>query len=91
MRFPSSYAYFILCLPLSALGRRGRAVHHADGSAKTHPALPAPAGVDFIGAGDAATAGLALALSQGLDLEETVDQAISGLLERNAGGYQNGK
>ncbi len=73
------------------LGRRGRIIHHADGSAETHPAVPAPAGTDFIGAGDAATAGLVLALSRGLDLGETVDQAISGLLERNAGGYRNGR
>ena len=73
------------------LGRRGRALHHADGSAETHPAVPVPAGADFIGAGDAATAGLVLALSQGLDPGETVDQAISGLLKRNAQAYRNGR
>ena len=45
-------------------------------------------GTDFIGAGDAATAGLVYALAHRLDLKETVDEFIKNLMERNAKGYR---
>ena len=51
-------------------------------------APPVPAGSDFIGAGDAATAGLAWALATGSDPLETASRFVTSVLERNAGSYR---
>ena len=52
-----------------------------------HSAVPAPQGTDFVGAGDAATAGLAYAEAEGLDHAPTIDRFITNLLRRNAAAY----
>ena len=48
-----------------------------------HPAVPVPPDTDFIGAGDAATAGLLYALAAGKEPELQIDHAIRRRLEYN--------
>ena len=70
-------------------GASGRTVHQAGEEPRKYPAPPAPPQTDFIGAGDAATAGLVYALAHGLDTGPTVDRFILKLMERNAEAYEN--
>ena len=69
-------------------GARGRTVYQANGERWDAPTVPVPQGADFIGAGDAATAGLVYSQPMGLDLNETVDRFITRLLQRNADAFQ---
>ena len=69
-------------------GSKGRRIHRAGEAVLSAKAVPVPKGTDFIGAGDAATAGLVYAQAQGLDLNETIDEFITCLLERNASAYR---
>lgn len=69
------------------LGAKGRIIHRQDMPSQVTEAPPAPENTDFIGAGDAATAGLVLALACNLDLKATVDSFITQLMERNAQAY----
>lgn len=71
------------------LGRKGWEIHQQAEPVQKSPAVPVPTGTDFIGAGDAATAALVMALAEGLDPRTTINQAISSLLKRNAQAYQN--
>ena len=48
-----------------------------------HPAVPVPPDTDFIGAGDAATAGLLYALATGKEPAPQIDNAIRRRLEYN--------
>lgn len=48
-----------------------------------HPAVPAPPDTDFIGAGDAATAGLLYALAAGQPPADHIDPAIARRLQHN--------
>ena len=71
-------------------GAKGRVIHHAGKSPRHAAAVKVPPGTDYIGAGDAATAGLVHAMAHELDQDETVDRFIADLLARNAAGYING-
>lgn len=66
---------------------RGMSLYRRDAPALTAPAPPVPAGADFIGAGDAATAGIAWALATRTDPLQTAREFITALLEHNAGSY----
>ena len=55
----------------------------------TSPAQPTPQGTDYIGAGDALTAGLTFADEYRLDPRETMDRFLRDLLVRNAEAYQS--
>ena len=68
-------------------GARGRTIYRRGQEPETSEPVPVPEGTDFIGAGDAATAGLVMALACGLDVGETVDRSITALLERNAAAF----
>ena len=72
---------------MATLGQKGWKMKHQGGEELRHPTVSVPEGTDFIGAGDAATAGLAWALANELDVPETVNQFISDLLHRNAKAY----
>ena len=54
-----------------------------DGKVSRHTAAPVPPDTDFIGAGDAATAGLLYALATGREPAPHIDRAISRRLEHN--------
>ena len=69
-------------------GASGRTLWRAGQNPRKAPATAVPKGADFIGAGDAATAGLVYAQAHGLDPQETVDRFIGNLLERNAQSYR---
>ncbi len=69
-------------------GARGRTVYQANGERWDAPTVPVPQGADFIGAGDAATAGLVYSQAMGLDMNETVDRFITRLLQRNADAFR---
>ena len=68
-------------------GRYGRITYTHGKDTQWHDAVPVPEGTDFIGCGDAATAGLVFATAEGLDQEETVDRFITDLMERNRLAY----
>ena len=70
------------------LGSKGHRIHQHDGTLLTADAPTPPEGTDYIGAGDAATAGLVYALAHGLELEGTVQRFISRLMEGNAQAYR---
>ena len=73
------------------MGEFGRSLYHLDEPPFHSSAPKAPANTDFIGTGDAATAGLVYALAHSLDINETpetVDRFIINLMERNAHGYE---
>ena len=53
------------------------------GIVSRHPAVPAPPDTDFIGAGDAATAGLLYALAAGQPPTDHINPAIARRLQRN--------
>ena len=61
-------------------GARGRVIHDAGKSPRAAAAVRVPPGTDYIGAGDAATAGLVHAMAHKLDQDETVDRFITDLL-----------
>lgn len=69
-------------------GARGKTLIQRGQKAHWTPAVPVPQHTDFIGAGDAATAGLAYALAHELPLTQTIDQFITSILQRNAEGYR---
>lgn len=69
-------------------GARGRTLYRRGQEPETSEPVPVPEGADFIGAGDAATAGLVAALACRLDVGETVDRYIAALLERNAAAFR---
>ena len=54
-----------------------------DGTVSRHPAVPVPPDTDFIGAGDAATAGLICALATGRPPAPAIADAIARRLETN--------
>ena len=68
-------------------GKRGRTIYQEKGPPLDVNALPVPKGTDFIGAGDAATAGLVYAMAFKQDQTETVDRFIQNLMARNARAY----
>lgn len=68
-------------------GRSGRSLYRENHPDHHWPAIPAPPGTDFIGAGDAATAGLVYATAMDLDPGKTVDTFIASLLASNAQAY----
>ena len=71
-------------------GTKGRINHDVGSSPRPAAAVKVPPGTDFIGAGDAATAGLVHAMAHKLDQDDTVDRFITDLLSRNAAGYTAG-
>ena len=71
------------------MGAKGRVIYHLDDEPRHAPAPKPPSGTDFIGAGDAATAGLVYAIAHRLDIDATVDRFILNLLQRNALAYQS--
>ena len=68
-------------------GRYGRITYTYGKDTQRREAVPVPEGTDFIGCGDAATAGLVFATAEGLDVPETVDRFITDLMERNRLAY----
>ena len=68
-------------------GARGMTLYEQDRPTRPAPAPPVPAGADFIGAGDAATAGLAWATITGEDPLEAALTSVAALLQHNADGY----
>ena len=72
-------------------GARGRVTHSFGRPTIWNDPVPVPKGTDFIGCGDAATAGLVFALAQGLDPQETVDRFVTDLMQRNADAYTHVK
>ena len=69
-------------------GRKGRTLYQSGSEPQHTGAAEPPPGTDYIGAGDAATAGLAVALAHGHNVEVTVNQFIADLLLRNAQAYR---
>ena len=72
-------------------GQHGRTTYTQAQPVLCHDAVPVPDGADFIGCGDAATAGLVFALAEGLDQEQTVNSFVTDLMRRNALAYPRGK
>lgn len=68
-------------------GARGMSLYTPD-TVSDVAAPPVPAGTDFVGAGDAATAGLAWALANGLDPLDTAAAFVRAILDRNARSYR---
>ena len=68
-------------------GARGMSLYTAD-TIHDIDAAPVPAGTDFVGAGDAATAGLAWALANGLHPLDTAAAFVRTILDRNARSYR---
>ena len=69
-------------------GPGGITLHRDGGPSKSAPAATPPKGTDFVGAGDAATAGLAWALAHGQDPLPAAVRFVTALLERNALSYR---
>ena len=68
-------------------GARGRSVYAPATPPNHRPAPELAAGTDYIGTGDAATAGLVHAMNAGEDHGELIDAYIRNLGSRNAQGY----
>ena len=64
-------------------GPQGWTVDGAKGIQASSPAIPTPAGTDYIGCGDYATAGLTHAITAGLPIVETVNRFIETRLQLN--------
>ena len=71
------------------MAAKGRILYHLDDEPLHSPAPQPPAGTDFIGAGDAATAGLVYAIAHHLDIDATINQFILNILHRNALAYRS--
>ena len=69
-------------------GPAGMTLYQEDAPARTAAATPPPAGADYIGAGDAATAGLAWALAHGEEPPPAAARFAAALIERNAASYR---
>lgn len=69
-------------------GAQGKTILKPDEPPSHTPAPTPQKNTDFVGAGDAATAGLAYALAHDLNIHETVDRFVTSLMERNAQGYR---
>ena len=69
-------------------GPRGMTLHQDKGPSESVAATTPPQRTDFIGAGDAATAGLAWALANGHDPLPAAVRFVTALLERNAHSYR---
>lgn len=69
-------------------GPKGRTDYWMNGNERHLPAIKAPQGADFIGAGDSLTAGYAYAIANALATDETMDQFLADLLRYNADSYQ---
>ena len=72
-------------------GPRGRVTHGFGKPTQWDDPVAVPQGTDFIGCGDAATAGLVFAIAEGLDPQKTVDRFVTDLMERNAQAYSPDK
>ena len=68
-------------------GPKGRATHRRGLPPQLDQAPSPPPNTDYIGAGDAATAGLITAIALNLDISATVDDFINNLMLRNAQSY----
>ena len=68
-------------------GSRGMTLYRQDAPPTSSPATQPPPGTDFVGAGDAATAGLAWALATGEDPMQCALESVTALLRHNADGY----
>ena len=69
-------------------GANGRTDFWMNGNRRHLPAIRVPTGADFIGAGDALTAGYAFAIANGLSTDQTMDKFLEKLLDYNAASYQ---
>ena len=69
-------------------GPNGMTLYQDEAPPQTVPAKAPPAGTDFVGAGDAATAGLAWALAHGDDPMANAARFIAAVLKRNAASYR---
>ena len=69
-------------------GANGRTDFWMNGNRRHLPAIKVPTGTDFIGAGDALTAGYAFGMANGLSTDQTMDNFLGKLLDYNAGSYQ---
>lgn len=75
-------------LVLLTKGSRGMEILRPGQKPHRSPAPTPPRDTDFIGAGDAATAGLAYALAHRLELTSTIGTFVTSLMQRNAEAYR---
>ena len=68
-------------------GPVGRTLYQRGAVPDRRPPVTAPQGADFIGAGDSLTAGLAYALANDLNVQDTMDRFLEQLLKFNAESY----